>query len=253
MDAKKVLEIAIDAGQMLLSNGGEAYRVEETIEKICSSYGLKCECLTIATGILVSVMDGEEEKITSLKRIKQRSVDLHKIELINSFSRELQENPLEYEDAKAALKKIENAPIFSFKVRLFSASMSSFVYTLFFNGTIYDAIVSALIGLGIYIILEKITKMGSFQFFQFFFSGFIIGGTSIIVEHLFPFVDKNNVIAGTIMILTPGVAITNGIKDTLYGDFISGIAKLGESILIICAIGAGIGAALSLGLGVSSW
>jgi uncharacterized membrane protein YjjP (DUF1212 family) len=55
------------------------------------------------------------------------------------------------------------------------------------------------------------------------------------------------------MILTPGVAITNGIKDTLYGDFISGIAKLGESILIICAIGAGIGAALSLGLGVRSW
>lgn len=250
MEAKKVLEIAIDAGQLLLSSGGEAYRVEETIEKICGSYGLKCECLTIATGILVSIIEEDGEKVTSLKRIRQRSVDLHKIKLINSFSRELQENPLEFEEAKAKLMQIKNAPIFSFKVRLICASMSSFVYTLFFNGTIYDAIVSAFIGLLIYIILDKISKLGFFQFFQFFFSGFIIGGISIIVEALLPFVNKNNVIAGAIMILTPGVAITNGIKDTLYGDFISGIAKLGEAILIISAIGAGIGTALSLGLGV---
>lgn len=250
MEAKNVLEIALEAGNMLLSNGGEAYRVEETIEKICSSYGLKCECLTISTGIVVSIIDGEEEKVTSLKRIKQRGVDLHKIELINSFSRELQETPLEYEEAKIQLEKIRNSPVFSYRMRLFSAGMTSFVYTLFFNGSIYDALVSILIGIVIYIIQEKISRVGFFQFFQFFVSGFIVGGISIIIGMLLPFVDKNNVIAGSIMILTPGVAITNGIKDTLYGDFLSGIAKLGEAILIISAIGAGIGTALSLGMGV---
>lgn len=251
MEAKKVLEIALEAGEMLLTNGGEAYRVEETIDKICSSYGLKCECMTISTGILVSIVDGEEEKVTSLKRIRQRGIDLHKIELINSFSRELQENPLEYNEAKERLKKIKNHPVFSYKVRLFSASITSFVYTLFFNGTIYDAVVSSFIGLLIYFLQEKISKIGFFEFFQFFFSGFIVGGISIIIGICLPFVVKNNVIAGSIMILTPGVAITNGIKDTLYGDFISGIAKLGEAILIITAIGAGIGTALALGMGVS--
>lgn len=250
MEAKKVLEIAIDAGQILMSNGGEAYRVEETIEKICGSYGLKCECLTLSTGILVSVMDGEIEKITSLKRIKQRGVDLYKIELVNAFSRKLQESPVGYEAAKAQLNDIKNAPLFSFRVRLFSAAVASFIYTLFFNGTVYDAIVSAFIGLVTYIILDKISRLGFYQFFQFFFSGFIVGGISTIVEHFLPLIDKNNVIAGAVMILTPGVAITNGIKDILYGDFIAGIAKLGEVVLIISAIGAGIGTALSLGIGV---
>lgn len=253
MEAKKVLEIAIEAGQMLLINGAEAYRVEETIEKICGSYGLKCECMTISTGILVSIIDGEDEKITSIKRIKQRGIDLHKIELINAFSRELQKNPLDYEAAKNRLNEISNAPVFSYKIRLLSAAMTSFVYTLFFNGSIYDAIVSTFIGFGIYIIQENISKLGFFQFFQFFFSGFIIGGISILIGLFLPFVNENNVIAGSIMILTPGVAITNGIKDTLYGDFISGIAKLGEAILIICALGVGIGTALSLGRGVSLW
>lgn len=253
MEAKRIVEIAIYAGQMLLGNGAEAYRVEETIKKICSSYGQECECLTMSTGIFVSVIDGEDEKVTTLKRINHKRVDLYRIELINSFSRNLQDKPLPYEEAMKALKDIENAPYFSFRVRIFAAIMTSFVYTLFFNGTIYDGIISAFISLGIYIMLDKVSKMGFFQFFEFFFSGFIIGIVSLLAQHFIPSVNKNNVITGAIMILIPGVALTNGIKDILYGDFISGIAKFGESMLIIIAIGVGIGAALTLGMGVRLW
>lgn len=250
MEGKKVLDIALTAGKILLSNGGEAYRVEETINKICNAYNLECECLTVSTGILVSIIDGEDEKVTSLKRIRHRGVDLYRIELINSFSRELQSNPLSYEEAKKRLGEIENTPHFKYGLRLFSAGIASFIYTLFFNGTIYDAIVSGFIGLIIYIFQDKLSKHGFFQFLQFFASGFIVGGLSVFIEMLFPFIDKNNVISGAIMVLVPGVAITNGIKDTLYGDFLSGFAKLGEAILIISAVGTGIGTALALGLGV---
>lgn len=253
MEAKQVLEIGLYAGQMLLANGGEAYRVEETITRICNSYGLECECLTMSTGIFVSVIDGNNEKITSLKRIKAKRVDLYRIELINAFSRDLQSNPLPYDKAQKRLKEIDDAPYFSFRVRLFAASMTSFTYALFFKGTLYDAIVSALVSLGIYYMLEKISGLGFFQIFEFFFSGFLIGSISLISQRLFPAVDKNNVIIGAIMILIPGVALTNGIKDILYGDFISGISKFGESMLIIIAIGAGIAAALALGMGVSLW
>ena len=65
-----------------------------------------------------------------------------------------------------------------------------------------------------------------------------------------PFVIKGNIITGAIMILVPGVALTNGIKDIIYDDFMSGMAKFGEAMLVIIAIGAGIGAALALELGV---
>jgi uncharacterized membrane protein YjjP (DUF1212 family) len=250
MKAKQVLEIALFSGQMLLSNGAEAYRVEETIERICNSYNLECECMVTAKGVFVSVMDDNDEKITSLKKIRTRSVDLYRIELINSFSRNLQNKPVSYEEAKKILKDIDNAPYFRFSVRLFAASMTSFIYSLFFNGTIYDSIVSAIVSIGIYFMLEKISKVGFYQFLEFFLSGFIIGGASLIAEKLLPFVNKGNVITGAIMILLPGVALTNGIKDIIYGDFESGMAKFGEAMLVITAIGAGIGAALAIGIGV---
>jgi uncharacterized membrane protein YjjP (DUF1212 family) len=250
MEAKQVLEISLSAGQMLLSNGAESYRVEETIERICNSYNLECECIVTAKGVFISVVDDNDEKVTSLKKIRTRRVDLYRIELINSFSRNIQYEPISYEKAKQILKDIDQAPYFSFPIRLFSASMTSFVYSLFFNGTIYDSIVSAIISIGIYFMLEKISGVGFFQFFEFFLSGFIIGGASIVSQNLLPFVNKGNVITGAIMILLPGVPLTNGIKDIISGDFESGMTKFGEAMLVITAVGAGIGSALALGVGV---
>lgn len=250
MEAKQVLEVALWAGQILISNGAEAYRVEETIEKICDSYNLECECMATAKGVFVSVVYGNDEKVTSLKKIKSRRVDLYRIELVNSFSRSIQDNPVSYEEAKKILKDIEDAPYFTFRVRTFAACMTSFVYTLFFKGTIYDAIVSAFISIAVYVLLEKASSVKVFPFFESFFSGFIIGGISLIAENVFIFINKVNVITGAIMILIPGVALTNGIKDIIYGDFMSGMVKFGEAMLVITAIGAGIGAALLIGIGV---
>jgi uncharacterized membrane protein YjjP (DUF1212 family) len=249
MEAKQVLEIALSAGQMLMSNGAETYRVEETIERICNSYNLECECIATAKGVFLSVIDVDREKVTSLKKIKTMRVDLYRIELINSFSRDIKDNPLSYKEAQRILKGIEGAPYFSFPIRLMAASMTSFIYSLFFNGTIYEALVASIISIGIYFMLERIAKVGFFQFFEFFFSGLIIGSVSLIIESLFPFINKGNVITGAIMILIPGVALTNGIKDIIYGQFTAGMAKFGEAMLIITAVGAGIGTALTLGIG----
>ena len=51
------------------------------------------------------------------------------------------------------------------------------------------------------------------------------------------------IIAGTAMPLLPGVAITNAIRDTLQGDYISGAARVMEAFVkaVSCAVGIGIG------------
>ncbi len=246
MEAKKVAEIATSTGEILLSNGAEAYRVEETIKKICSSYGFNSECISTSTGIFISISDNDGEIVTSVKRISQRRVDLYRVELINSFSRALAENPLSYEEARKKLNEIYNAPNFSLGIRLLASGLTAFVYTLFFNGGILDALVSLVISFGIYLLLEYISKIGSFQLLEYYLSGFIIGAASLGIGMLFPEINKDNVITGAIIVLLPGVALTNGIKDLLYGDYVSGFAKFGEAMLIIVAMGVGIVTALSI-------
>jgi len=246
MESKKVAEIATCAGEILLSNGAEAYRVEETIKMICNSYGLDGDCVSTSTGIFISVITPDGEVVSSIKRIRQRRVDLYRIELINSFSRDLNNNPLSYEKAKKILGEIYNAPNFSLGVRLMAAGMTAFVYTLFFNGSIVDALISVVISFGIYLLLEKTSKVGTFQFLEYYLSGFIIGALSLVAQYLIPEINKDNVITGAIIVLLPGVALTNGIKDILYGDFVSGAAKFSEAMLIIVAMCVGIATALSL-------
>ena len=246
MEIKKVAEIAVSAGEILLSNGAEAYRVEETISKICNSYGLIGECISNLTGIFISITGPDGETVTSIKRVRQRRVDLYRVELINSFSRGLMENPVSYEEAKRILGDITNAPSFNLGIRLMAASMTSFVYTLFFKGTVPDAVIALIISLGIYFILQKIDEVGFFQFLQYFLSGLLIGALSVSIQHLLPIIHKDNVITGAIIVLLPGVSLTNGIKDILYGDYVSGLAHFGEALLIIIAMSAGIVTALSL-------
>lgn len=246
MESKKVAEIASRAGEILLSNGAEAYRVEDTIKRICNSYGLEGDSVSTSTGISISVSSPDGEVVTLIKRIKHRRVDLYRVELINSFSRDLINNPKSYEEAKNILKDIYNAPNFSLTVRIIAACMTSFVYTLFFNGSIPDAFVSAAITCGIYLMLEKVAKIGSFLFLEFYISGLLIGIVGLTAQYLIPEINKDNVITGAIIVLLPGVALTNGIKDILYGDFVSGYAKFGEAMLIITAMGVGIATALSL-------
>lgn len=54
------------------------------------------------------------------------------------------------------------------------------------------------------------------------------------------------VIVGSIMPLLPGVALTNGIRDFISGDLISGVSRVSEALLTAIAIAVGIGSALKL-------
>lgn len=51
---------------------------------------------------------------------------------------------------------------------------------------------------------------------------------------------------GALMILVPGVALTNAVRDVMVGDMVSGLSKLAEAVLIGVAIALGTGLALGV-------
>lgn len=248
MNAEKIADIALTVGRILLVNGAENHRIEECITRICKSYKANVEILLTSNGLLLLVEDSDSNKFTAIKKVKEKGVDLYRIELINSFSRNIEKEPMNYEDAKKILDDIDKAPTFSFNVRTFAACMTGFIYTLFFNGSFLDGLVSIPVCLITYYIFEKISKLNLFQFLNFYISGVLIGGLSLITQLLFPVINADNVITGSIMILLPGVILTNSIKDIIYGDYSSGSSKFFEAIIIITAVGCGVVTTLFIGL-----
>ena len=48
----------------------------------------------------------------------------------------------------------------------------------------------------------------------------------------------NQTIIGAIMLLVPGLAITNAIRDTMSGDLLSGVTRASEAFLVAVGTGA---------------
>jgi len=245
---QQLVEIAVKAGAILLASGAEIFRVEDTISRICKSYNVECSCIVLPTGIFLSADENTHQTITMIKRIHERKVDLHKVELVNSFSRSLQTVPISYEKAKEILDSIEITPTYSFGIRITTAGLAGLTFTILLGGSIVDGMTAFLVSMLIYFVKENIEKNGFFQIFVFFITGIIAGGTVITVVKLLSGLNIYKTIIGSLIIMLPGVAITSGIKDALYGDIVSSIARLGEAVFAVAAIGAGVGIMLSIGL-----
>ena len=248
MKINQVMDIAIKAGKILLTNGSEIYRVEDTIGRICRSYGVEAECFVLPTGIFITVVSKEGEPLSFVKRINERTVDLSCIEKVNSFSRNLQKNKMSYEEALKALEIIEKEKGYRFRLRFLVGGITALVYTLLFKGTVQDSIAAFFIGMLIYFSKEKLSQAEIFRFFEYFASGLIAAGMSILAIKLFPFLNIYRIIISSIMILLPGVAITNALKDALHGDIVSSQFGIAEAIFIVVSVSAGVGIILSLGL-----
>lgn len=246
MKLREVLDIALLAGEILLRNGAETYRVEESISKICNAYGHSCEAIVLPTGIFLTVYSSEYESETSVRRIKVRTLDLTKIDRVNSFSRKIGNKVLSYEDAIRELEEIKELKFYPIHVQLISSMAVSFAYALIFGGNITDGVIAFVLGALLYLLDLYMVKSGYFPFLIFFVIGFSGGFASLISEFLIPNINAYIIIISSIIMFLPGVAMTNGIRDLLSTDTISGLTRLGEAFLTVLALGMGVWLAISV-------
>ena len=77
--------------------------------------------------------------------------------------------------------------------------------------------------------------------------------TALIAQLVYPALQVNFAIIGALMVLTPGVALTMGVRDILNGDYLSGSIRLLDALLIAGSIAGGVvlGWIMARGLGVA--
>ena len=246
MEQGKILEIAVKAGTILLRFGAETYRVEETINRICKSYGLICDAFALPTGVFVSI-EGNEGISTICKRIPSRTVDLEKISRLNDLSRRIEKNKPDYDEVMHDLDIINCCPTYSKLFIVLSFAFTAFAYALLFGGVLKDAFSAFFIGILLGTMRTVFSKGISFPFIEYFAGGLIAGILSSVAATILSGVNPYVVIIGSVTNMLPGVALTNGIRDLLHGDSVSGLTKLGEAMMVVAVIAAG------TGLGLTFW
>ncbi|MGI6563719.1 MAG: threonine/serine ThrE exporter family protein [Clostridia bacterium] len=246
MKAIDILELAMYAGRIMLESGAEVYRVEDTVARICKSFGAsRIECTITVTGMDASICY-QGETVTLIQRVRKKEINLTKIERINQLSRDLAQGEPDIQKAKELLDEI-NA-IRSYKavwLVLFSGISSAF-FCFMFKGRIESSILAFFTGALTRLVLILLAKAGFTGFINDLAGGMLISFFSISLSSFFNTGNINEIIIGSIMILVPGVAITNAILDIFHQDYISGTVKAVDALLTIVAVSAGVAIVFSL-------
>lgn len=246
MDLNKLLNISTLAGKIMLESGAETYRVEETIVRIGLSFGVDdAESFVTPTGIITSLTK-DSTTVTLVRRITSRGVDLNKIDLINNLSRQVQAQSMTIDELNTELINISQSDRYSAALTLFSSCAAAGCFALMFGGNIKDFFAAFIIGACIKIVSAVCQKLDINSFFINSLGGGLCAILAIILMKLNICANLDKTIIGSIMLLVPGLTITNAIRDTIAGDLLSGITKAAEAFLVAISIAVGTGAILSL-------
>lgn len=242
----EVAQVCLLAGKIMLENGGETYRVEDTMTRVARAFGLpNAHSFVTPTGIIFSI-DGPEQT-TRLIRISERSTNLHKVTVVNAVSRRISQGELTVQEAYRLLEQVEAAsPGFPIWIKIVSAAVASGCFLIMFGGTWLDFIPALITGGAGYAFLIYFTRLVPIKFFSEFLASLLIGTMAHLLLKSGLGHDLDKIIIGSVMPLVPGLLITNAVRDLMAGHFVSGLSKGAEAFLTAFAIGAGIAFVLSL-------
>ena len=252
MDAQLLMKTAALAGELMLCSGAETYRVEDTMHHILKTADNleMAEVLVIMTGITATIKQKDENVISIVKRVNSRSTNMSLIMEVNDISRRYCGEEITLEEAYKELSGLKKNIYSRLENRLGVLGICV-GFAIFFGGGIREMLVSLLVGLVLTGCMTIGEKMQFHAFLQDVFGAFGIAVSSLLLSNLVK-VNLDTVIISSIMPMVPGVAITNAVRDTLQGDYLSGSARVLEAFLKAAGIAVGIAIGLLL-MGVAGF
>lgn len=235
---EQVMKIALRAGEILIASGAEVVRTEETIYRILVSRRYDMVQAFVTPTVIMLTSDGKDS-MSFMRNIKVRGSDLYRIALVNDFSRYFVRHEMDYEEAIHRLEKIATAHAYPPILMAAGGAVGSSAFLLLIGGAATDLIPCFLTAFLSVLLLLYIPSNA--QVLMHLVVGSLIGVMGYMLPAIGVGHDANRIIIGAMLPFLPGVPFTNGVRDFMYGDLISGTSRINESLIIIVALSFGAG------------
>lgn len=235
-NSKDVLEFASEAGRILLENGAEISRVEETMERIARHFGETGErFFVLSNGIFTT-----GESYANAEFIPIKGARLEKVVEVNQLSRDIVNDNLTLPQARERLERIKNLPSKPTWEQYLGAAFGCCGFCCIFGGSFMDCIASLVAAVILHFFMLKVGNPYLTKALGNICAGLI--GTFLCIgfnalgfgEHL------GNMVVGTMILLIPGVAFTNGLRDIGNEDYLAGITRLLDALMMFLCISIGV-------------
>lgn len=244
-DYSKILQGILDIAEEMLVAGAEVSRVEDSVARMCIAYGCdRVNVFVITSNIQVTLEDPSREIITQIRRVIRNDTNFDRVDYLNDLSRYVCANTPEVPELRAKFDEVmerKQQPVY---VGLISGMVIAASFAVFFGGSITDGIAAGIVGLITVWLNRQIASFGQNPLAATFAVSFLAGLLSVLTVYIGLGVHTDKIMIGVIMLLIPGIAFTNGVRDMLTGDIATGMLRVANAVLLATAIACGF--ALSL-------
>lgn len=238
----RVLDTAMLAGHIMLANGAEIFRVERTMSRIAGYFGESGgDFFVLSNGIFCTGGESGGGSFAKVQHIPVRGARLQKVIAVNRLCHEVMEGKYTIEEVYDRLTEIKaqtGSPEIS---QILASGVGAGAFSVLFGGSLGDALVAFIAGILLYSFILFVSGPHMSKILGNLCGGIIVTLVCITGFKLGLGTGLNYMVAGSVMPLVPGVAFTNGIRDIAEGDYLSGMVRLLDAMLVFFSIAIGLG------------
>jgi uncharacterized membrane protein YjjP (DUF1212 family) len=255
-EAYLVLDLALRAGEVLLSNGAGAADVTASTIALTAACGLPdVECDITFTSITLShVRAPDVAPVTSVRLVRSRFLDYSRVTEVHNLVVDLAERRIDRAAAAERLQRVSEAryPYPGWAVTGFRALLASAIVVLLGGGALVAA-ASFAATVAVDRLNRVLWRRGVPVFFQNVAGAAVATGVAVALVAADLGVRPALVVAGGIILLLPGVTLVGAVQDAITGFLVTASARAVEVLLLSAGIVTGVALGLEVGstLGVS--
>lgn len=242
-----MLELVAGIARRVIENGGETYRAEQLLSRVAKAAGLKsCNGFVTPTGVIVSAEDSTGSH-SLVRHIARRGINLGEISRLEDLVREFEAGTITLDLFKMRLGQTRPEIHLGLTIRVLVSALIGACFSVLFGGGPMEFGFALAIAPIVTFSGALLDRVATPAYFASMGNAAIVVFLSLAAVALRPEMNLGALSSGPLMLLVPGIAITNSVRDTIEGDLVSGLARGLEAFIIAAALAIGAGFALKCG------
>ena len=145
----------------------------------------------------------------------------------------------EEEEVRERVLKIKNRNMITYLEEVIVSAVIAAAWTSFYGGGITEDVIATLSGALVTILARYLKILAPNEMVLNFLLSFFVASLAYVCASVGIKQDYGKIIIGNIMLLVPGVAFVNALRDMIGGDMMAGILRVCESVLLAVFLAAG--------------
>lgn len=246
-DQKRILELCVKMGSLLLINGAEIFRAQQTMELVARTFNAnEFHVYVLTNGVFASLNDDSHTHNAQIRHLPNATVHMGRIVALNDLSRKIVAGECSLEDAFIKADEIAQFSYTKNYIKLLACAVGAACFAFLFGGSLYDALAAFGAGFMLQLFLIALSKYSLGKIVTNIVGAAIVALVSFLLYSAGLGNNLDKIIIGGIIPLVPGMALTTSIRDFANADYLSGTIRLMDTLLIGGSIAIGIAFMLKL-------